>query len=456
MGASRSFNSKYARESSPASSLGAGMIVFLLAQPLLALAMRASSLLATAHALLTLLIGVLFALSDKNTGKVKYVAAYIIGAEVLWRMTNAAIFWEAGKYFIILILGIAFLRSKSRQRAGLPILYFLLLSLSIPLTIFALGVSGAARDAISFNLSGPLALTVCALYFSQITLDQDEMRQLAWWMILPILGIGALILSGTLSAQAIAFTDESNFATSGGFGPNQVSAILGLGGALAFLLFLTGKGAFSRWFALFLALGLLALSALTFSRGGLYNAAVMAALALAHSLRDSRGRVAAILALLVVGLAGGYLIFPRLNAFTGGKLQQRFADTDPTLRGLIAQADLQLWYANPALGVGPGLSSRERSLFSGIAAHTEYTRVLAEHGAAGLLALLILLGLAMRAYFKSPNVQTQLWVAAFIAWPLVEMTHAAMRVVAISFLFGLALVNWKTGPQSEEHRETKQ
>jgi hypothetical protein len=448
---------KITNEGNPARALvhssGFGMAVLILAHPLLALAMRASSVLATAHALFTVALGLSFALFSKDTHKAGYVAAYIAGAEVLWRMTNVQIYWEAGKYFTILILGIAFFRIKPWQRTGLPVLYFGLLSMSIPLVLSRLGTSSAARDAISFNLSGPFALMVCALYFSQITLDQNAMRRLAWWVILPIIGIATLTASGTLSAGPIVFTGESNFATSGGFGPNQVSAILGLGGGLALLLLITGKGLASRWFTIFLALGLLTLSALTFSRGGLYNAAIMAILALAHNLRDTRRRIATILALLIIGLIGGYIIFPRLNAFTGGMLGQRFSDLNTTSRAEIAQADLDIWFANPMLGVGPGISKTERIFGFGIASHTEYTRILAEHGSAGLLSLLVLFWIAARTYFRAPNIEAQIWVAALLAWPLLEMSHAAMRVVAISFLFGLAMVNWESESQPAKYQE---
>jgi hypothetical protein len=432
-----------------------GFAVLVLAHPVLALAMRASPVLATIHALLTLAVGLAFALFSKDTRKVGYVAAYIAGAEVLWRMTDADVFWEAGKYFTVLVLGIAFLRARSAGRAGLPILYFGLLCMSVPLTFVSPGSASAARQAISFNLSGPLALMVCALYFSKMTLDREKIRRMAWWVILPILGIATLTLSGTLSATSIVFRDESNFITSGGYGPNQVSAILGLGAGLAFLLFLTGKGAASRWFAVLLALGLIGLSALTFSRGGLYNVVIMAGLALAHSLRDARRRSAAILALLVIGLVGGYLIFPRLNAFTGGFLGQRFSSFDTTRRQQIAQADLELWYANPQLGVGPGVSGKARIPLLGFyaAPHTEYTRILAEHGSAGLLALLLLLWVAVRAYLRAPYLDAQIWVAALLAWPLMEMSHAAMRLVAISFIFGLGLVRWEKRSQPREHPE---
>jgi hypothetical protein len=288
---------------------------------------------------------------------------------------------------------------------------------------------------------------ICALYFSQITFDQDALRRLLWCVVIPILGVGALTAYGIVSAEQIVFTGESNFMTSGGFGPNQVSAILGLGGGLFLLLFLTGKGTLLRFICVTFGLGLLVLSTLTFSRGGMYNTAIMMALASVHYVRSPRGRVAITLMLLVIGLVGGYLIFPRLNAFTGGMLEERFSDLDLTLRGQIAQADLRLWLDNPALGVGPGLSSVGRILSLGkeIAAHTEYSRMLAEHGTAGLLALFILLLMSIRAYMRAPSVEAQTWVAALLAWPLMEMSHAAMRVVAISFLFGLALVTWDSG-----------
>jgi hypothetical protein len=431
------------------------MALLTLAHPFLALAMRNSVLFATAHALFTVALGFSFALFSRDARKVGYVAAYVAGAEVLWRMTEAHIFWEAGKYFTILILGIALLRIKPWQRSGLPILYFGLLCVSLPLTLSRLGLSSAARDAISFNLSGPLALMVCALYFSQMTVDLAAIRRLVWSLIMPILGIATITLSSMLAASQILFTDESNFVTSGGFGPNQVSAVLGLGGSLALILSGKGKNPARRWIALILAVGLLSLSALTFSRGGLYNATVMLVLVFAHYLRSPRGRVVSMSALILLGLAGGYVIFPRLNAMTGGMLEQRFASLDLTLRGQIARADLTLWSANPLLGVGAGLSAADRMdlLGNADAAHTEYTRLLAEHGIGGLLALLVLLVMPIRAYLRVPSLENQAWVSALLGWSLMEMSHAAMRIVAISFLFGLALVNWKRESGSAEQPE---
>ncbi|MCK9246550.1 MAG: hypothetical protein M0P11_06305, partial [Anaerolineaceae bacterium] len=53
---------------------------------------------ATIHALLVLLLGLWTALTADNLVKVVPYAAYITGAELLWRMTRAGVFWEYGKY----------------------------------------------------------------------------------------------------------------------------------------------------------------------------------------------------------------------------------------------------------------------------------------------------------------------------------------------------------------------
>ena len=59
-------------------------------------------LVATIHALLSLAVGLAWALSGRRVWRVAYAAAYIAGAEVLWRMVGAHIFWEFGKYTVAL------------------------------------------------------------------------------------------------------------------------------------------------------------------------------------------------------------------------------------------------------------------------------------------------------------------------------------------------------------------
>ncbi|MGQ9525959.1 MAG: hypothetical protein ACUVTZ_14135, partial [Armatimonadota bacterium] len=101
-------------------------LLFAMAHVPLALAMREARYVATAHAVLTLLLGLVFTLSRRRTDlPPAFAAAYIVGAEVLWRATGARVFWEYGKYAVTLILAVGILRRRTLSRGALaPLAYF--------------------------------------------------------------------------------------------------------------------------------------------------------------------------------------------------------------------------------------------------------------------------------------------------------------------------------------------
>src|SRR5262249_29634617 len=157
--------------------------------------------LSTIHAYVVFGLGLYFV----ATGRLQYVsytAAYIVGAEVLWRMTHAAIFWEFAKYSVSAILLMAMLRERNIRNPGLPLLYFLLLVPSTILTVENLN-GPAARDALSFNLSGPFALTVCTLFFSGRKMSFRQMYELFFFLIAPIVSIASISAFTTFSASKI-------------------------------------------------------------------------------------------------------------------------------------------------------------------------------------------------------------------------------------------------------------
>ena len=148
-------------------------------------------------------------------------------------------------------------------------------------------------------------------------------------------------------------------------------------------------------------------------------------------------------------LVVGYLIFPQIEELTSGAFSQRFQDIDPISRVSIANEDLRLFYENPAFGVGPGMAYFARGIRTFTSAHTEYTRTLAEHGVLGVFALLFLVIQMGVAFIKAPGVIERAWIVALAGWSAVEMAHAAMRIVAISLLLGLAVVSWSQEPPEE-------
>jgi hypothetical protein len=411
----------------------------------LAFLFREFQILSTVHAYITLAIGVFIALTAKDIRKIIPVVTYILGAEILWRMTNANIFWEFGKYSITFILILSFFRFRHLKRAFLPAFYFLLLIPSMVSTIDVFGISNRTRNAISFNLSGPLAASVCMIFFLQIKTNFKSFNAWLWSAVFPIVGIFSLAAYDTFTANEIQFVGESLYITSGGFGPNQVSAILGLGAMLLILIAIQKEGPGNRFWILSLAIVLMTQAVLTFSRGGVLNVAIALPLALIHLLGSPSKLVKGILVFLFVLLIAIFFILPELEAFTGGALATRYSDFGTTGRMEMVQADIQLWQKYPLLGVGPGLSMYMRSVSPGLAAHTEYSRMLAEHGIPGIFSLAILAILALSTYFRAPNAYTRATVIALLAWAFLQMSHNAMRLVGPSVILGLAMVQWDLG-----------
>lgn len=424
-------------------------LLFILAHIPLGLLLESVEILSSIHAYGVLALGVHWAMSRTTQQRAVLAAAYIAGGEVLWRMTGARTFWEHGKYAVVLLLALVIIRSDVWRRSRQVVLAYLLLLLpSIALTLSSLGVTSEARSGISFNLSGPLALVVCALLFTGIGSARLDLHRLLLAMLAPVTSILTLAVYNTVTAQRIVFSTGSNFVTSGGFGPNQVSAVLGLGALLAMVCTVFTSARSMRWAMIALGFAMLTQAVLTFSRGGVLTALIAMGLFGIHLFRQRRARATFITAALVGLFLASRFVLPALDQFTGGALTARYSELDPSIRKSIAQQEIEIWRAHPILGVGPGMSKyyREDVFQRLIAAHTEFTRLLAEHGIFGAFALLILVLYVTWDYLKAPTAMTHGWVAAFAAWPLLEMAHSAMRIVAVSFLLGLAMIRW-TRPQ---------
>src|SRR5262245_20281022 len=72
----------------------------LFAHVLLGLSLSVAKELSNIHVAGVLLIRAWYALSKPRLERAAYLAAYITGSETLWRMTDASVFWEVGKYSI--------------------------------------------------------------------------------------------------------------------------------------------------------------------------------------------------------------------------------------------------------------------------------------------------------------------------------------------------------------------
>jgi O-antigen ligase len=390
------------------------------------------------HAIACVLIGIIVAVR-RPLHEVAYAVAYIAGSEVLWRMTRAGVFWEYGKYAVSIVLLVALVRVRGKRNRSLAVGYFGFLVPSAVLTLLTLDFN-IARQQISFNLSGPLCLMLSVLFFSNVRLSAAQVRQTFFSLIGPVIGIASIAYFSTITAVDLEFNGQSNSVTSGGFGPNQVSAMLGLALLFLIMILLDRREAWRiKWPLLILAILVATQTALTFSRGGLALAFGGAFVMGLYLMRQPRARVTLVLVGTLLFAVGKYVIIPRLDVFTEGKFSERYVNTKTSNRAKLAGYDLDIFAENPVLGVGPGVASGMRGELGHFgAAHTEFTRMLAEHGILGVLSFCFLLVLAIRTVANARTPASRALVAAMLTWFGLFLLVNAMRLAAPAFLFGLA------------------
>lgn len=406
-------------------------------------------LLTFVHSIGAFLLGLKWVREGKPPEYVAYIAAYITGSEILWRMMMAAPVWEFGKYSIALL---AFMNLWKRgyvvKSNKVAMTYFLLL---VPASVDAI-----SREYISYTLSGPFALAVSAMFFSTITLRKSHARVLLVSLLTPVVTAGMNVVVGVATSDVEVLTFSTMELASGGLKGNQVSSAFGMGAFAAFLITLLLR----KWSMLHiimngLMVGLLIQAALTFSRGGVFSAAVAIFLCM-FFLASAKGNRFRVL------LKGGFLVLvflnfmlPFLDDITGGAIIERYAPTDRnkqknylTGRDKHIEAELQAFEDNPLLGAGIGGSKEYR--YNRGSSHTEFSRLIGEHGLLGILALFLLLWMAVSKTLKRSKPIERAFSISLIAWSFSYTFHQAMRLVAPSFLFGLGMANFDFSDEEKE------
>lgn len=413
---------------------------------------------ATAHAFGVFLLGLLF-LARRRNDLALYMVGYMAGAEVLWRICEAQTNHEFAKLAgTVLLAGIGF-RHFNFKRSAWIVFYMLLLLPSAYLTLDDLPLE-FARKRLSFNLSGPISLTIAVLTFSNLKITAAQLRRFLLSFTYPIIGICTCIAISLITSDQLDFNTQSNFEASAGFGPNQVSSILAMGAICMFLfhmVFLNKRLFRSPFVQRQLTLWLMALfliqSAFTFSRGGIYMATASILASGVILLRDREARKKFIFSTVALGLLGIFVVLPVLNRYTEGAFLDRYLETDTTGRADILDTELLLWQKNWLLGVGPGMRIYHIDEDNNAsAAHTEYTRMIGEHGLLGVLALFILLfgifaGWRSLDNYQSKAIGTATTVCAMLFWAV-----NGMRIFAPQVLIGLLFVTilWKPeAPKSD-------
>ena len=285
--------------------------------------------------------------------------------------------------------------------------YFIYLILLVPSILVAsttLSLGANFRTNILFVLSGPVCLGLAALFCYDRKVTYQQLHKIILYILLPIISTTTYLFLYTPTIKDRLSGTASNSALSGGFGPNQVSTILGLGIFCVIVrLVLKSPNIFIKGLNIFILGAMTFRAIVTFSRGGVL-AAVLVTAAFFGSvfLRLRIKRLIPLFAsiFLLVSILGVTWVVSSNQ--TRGLIDKRYANQDAlgrdkkdltTGRLDLFMEEVDGFLQNPFVGIGASRVKDKRIQETGqkLPSHNEIGRLLSEHGLLGIICLLILM-----------------------------------------------------------------
>ncbi|MEM7086950.1 MAG: O-antigen ligase family protein [Bacteroidota bacterium] len=387
--------------------------------------------------------------NNNRNDEVLIAAAYMTGIEVFARMTGGAISYEFAKYAVMgfLVIGMFY---RGFNRNSWPYLFYIVFLIpGIFFSAMNLDYETSVIKALASNLSGPVCLGISALYCYDRRISSERLQHILLALLLPIVTTTIYLYLFTPSIRDVVTGTQSNFEASGGFGPNQVSTILGLGIIILFSRLFMYKSRLLNVIDVSL-LGLVAYRAIvTFSRGGVITSLICISVFFLVYLKYSDAKVRVQSLPKVLTIAGVVLmVWIWSSLSTGGLIDKRYANEDAsgrakqdltTGRAELFNSELEAFYKFPLTGIGVGKIKEYRLEQTGreSASHNEVSRILSEHGLFGLMALAVLLFNPLIVRFKN---RSNLFLFSFVVFWFLTINHSSMRLVAPAFVYGLAIL----------------
>lgn len=249
----------------------------------------------------------------------------------------------------------------------------------------------------------------------------------------------------------ISFGSGASFEASGGYGPNQMATIIGVGVFIvAVHLFLK-----QRIFALFsidifLFAYLIFRGLITFSRGGMITAFLAVSLFTYYYILSRENKILNLAKYAGLLVLFGVVLFMYTSNATGGMLENRYANKTAagitksditTGRATLFMSEMSAFLEHPffGIGVGGGKFYRMEELDIRAASHNEMGRLISEHGLIGIVALFILIMVPIRHIGKQPNL-ARAFLGSFLIFWFLTINHSAMRIAFPGFIYGLSVV----------------
>ena len=399
--------------------------------------------------------GIFYVINSKNkNNEVLYATAYMVGSEIILRMANGNPVYEFSKYGVMIFILVGVYYSGISKNAIAYWVFLLLLIPGVIITCLELNYAVSLRKEVSFNVSGPVCLGVCSIYTYNRRVTLNQINNILLCIGLPIISCVVYLTLFTPNIRDIITGTDSNSLTSGGFGPNQVSTMLGLGIFIfvSRLIYLS-QTKFLLFLNLFIVLNITFRGIITFSRGGMVTGVsmILALMGVSYLVLNSARRLQLLFVLAIVGIvfAG---VWTYSSYQTNGLIDKRYSNQDSagrvkedqlSGRTELASDEYQTFLKNPIFGVGVGRNMEQRMQRTGelIVSHNEITRMIAEHGSLGILSLLILFLTPLILYIDN---KYNIYILCFLTFWVLTINHAAMRLAAPAFMYSLSLLKVNT------------
>ncbi|MFD1294247.1 O-antigen ligase family protein [Lutibacter holmesii] len=421
-----------------------------------------SGLISKVYSLLIVVIAIRNIVQSKNDQNQAVLwSAYMVGAEVLFRMSGGMLFYELPKYAVLLFLATGLYIEQKRHHVSVSYLLYILLLL-IGIAFIDIPFNESIRKAIAFNLSGPFLLGICAIYFYKREISVENLLHMLFVMFLPVISMLSLLYFKSPDVRQISFGGGANFAASGGYGPNQVSTILGLGIFILAVLLFFKKRIFSALpFDVLLFMYLSYRGLITLSRGGMLTALIALTAFIFYFILARKDKLKQFVKYAGLVSLFSIALFVYTVDATGGMLMNRYTNKNAagitkkdisTGRIDLFKNELDNFYEHPFFGIGVGGSKYDRVDEEGIvaASHNEVSRLLSEHGMIGLIILIILITIPAIHILNQPYL-ARAFLSAFLLFWFLTINHSAMRIAFPAFIYGLSLIsiNFSSSEESE-------
>lgn len=380
-------------------------------------------------------------------------SAYFVGVEVFLRMTKAIFFYETSKYMIILFSTLGMFYLSFRKSAYPYIFYILLLVPGILVSYDVISYDADFRTSVLFNLSGPIALGVVSIFCYGRNIRFEKFLKILDYIVYPLIttSVYVFLYSPSLSEPVTGTASDSAF--SGGYGPNQVATVLGLGVfILLSRLFIPYKNLLVQWIMMFFMILMAYRALLTFSRGGVISAIAMSLIFILVLYFNTNLKSKIKLSFKLIGIVLITLAIWFFTIFqTGGLIGGRYANEDSlgrekgditTGRVELFTSEINAFKENPFFGLGVGQVKTyfNQKLGTEMATHNEISRLLSEHGMFGVFSLLILI---FTPIISRINGRKNIYFYPFFIFWALTISHSSMRIAAPAFIYALGILNIK-------------